>query len=381
MIVSNLYLKLLNKNKIAIIVYIVIFTILTLVMINSNKGVQDRFKNVKINIAYIDNDNTEFSNNLKDYISDYAEIKNIEKSNLDDAFFYRDIEMIIEIPKGFTSSFFDGNNPKIETKIIPESAKSVTLQRAIDKYLNLTRVYLENDISTNDLHEVVKTVLSKEAKVNISAKVKDDYTSLQFYYNYLAYILMALLITVIGSIMISIKPIEIKRRNGLGSISNNKMNMILLLCNFIFGIVLLILFIIISYILYPDIMIKTNGLLFMLNSFIFLLTVISLAYLLVVLFKSGYIIGALATVFSLGSSFLTGIFIPQFLLDDVIIKISKILPSYWYVKANDNISTLIKYNSTALKPVYTSFLMQIIFTIIFIVLALFISKYKQREEN
>lgn len=381
MIVSNLYLKLLNKNKIAIIVYIVIFTILTLVMINSNKGVQDRFKNVKINIAYIDNDNTEFSNNLKDYISDYAEIKNIEKSNLDDAFFYRDIEMIIEIPKGFTSSFFDGNNPKIETKIIPESAKSVTLQRAIDKYLNLTRVYLENDISTNDLHEVVKTVLSKEAKVNISAKVKDDYTSLQFYYNYLAYVLMALLITVIGSIMISIKPIEIKRRNGLGSISNNKMNMILLLCNFIFGIVLLILFIIISYILYPDIMIKTNGLLFMLNSFIFLLTVISLAYLLVVLFKSGNIIGALATVFSLGSSFLTGIFIPQFLLDDVIIKISKILPSYWYVKANDNISTLIKYNSTALKPVYTSFLMQIIFTIIFIVLALFISKYKQREEN
>lgn len=381
MIVSNLYLKILNKSKIAIIVYIVIFTILTLVMINSNKGVQDRFKNVKINIAYIDNDNTEFSNNLKDYISDYAEIKNIEKSNLDDAFFYRDIEMIIEIPKGFTSSFFDGNNPKIETKIIPESAKSVTLQRAIDKYLNLTRVYLENDISTNDLHEVVKTVLSKEAKVNISAKVKDDYTSLQFYYNYLAYVLMALLITVIGSIMISIKPIEIKRRNGLGSISNNKMNMILLLCNFIFGIVLLILFIIISYILYPDIMIKTNGLLFMLNSFIFLLTVISLAYLLVVIFKSGYIIGALATVFSLGSSFLTGIFIPQFLLDDVIIKISKILPSYWYVKANDNISTLIKYNSTALKPVYTSFLMQIIFTIIFIVLALFISKYKQREEN
>lgn len=381
MIVSNLYLKILNKSKIAIIVYIVIFTILTLVMINSNKGVQDRFKNVKINIAYIDNDNTEFSNNLKDYISDYAEIKNIEKSNLDDAFFYRDIEMIIEIPKGFTSSFLDGNNPKIETKIIPESAKSVTLQRAIDKYLNLTRVYLENDISTNDLHEVVKTVLSKEAKVNISAKVKDDYTSLQFYYNYLAYILMALLITVIGSIMISFKPIEIKRRNGLGSISNNKMNMILLLCNFIFGIVLLILFIIISYILYPDIMIKTNGLLFMLNSFIFLLTVISLAYLLVVLFKSGNIIGALATVFSLGSSFLTGIFIPQFLLDDVIIKISKILPSYWYVKANDNISTLIKYNSTALKPVYTSFLMQIIFTIIFIVLALFISKYKQREEN
>src|SRR5690554_6413658 len=190
-----------------------------------------------------------------------------------------------------------------------------------------------------------------------------------------------MLVTVIGSIMTSFRPIEIKRRNNLGSVSNKKMNLILLISNLLLGIFIWLIFIIISIILYSDIMLKTNGLLLMINCLIFLFTVISIAYLFVVIFKLGNVIVALATVVSLGSSFLTGVYISQFLLDDFIIKITKFIPSYWYVKANSNISTLYNYNNTTLKPIYSSFIIQIIFTFVFIILSLFISKYKQREEN
>jgi len=380
MTVFNLYLKILNKNKIAIIVYIVIFTILTLIMVNTIY-VQDSFSNTKVDIAFIDDDNTEYTNNLKDYISDYAVIKNIKKEDLEDAFFYRDIEMIIEIPQGFTNSLASENKLNIETKTIPDSAQSVTLQRAMEKYINLSRVYIENDLKTDNLHQSLKDILDNEAKVNINSKIKVDYTNSEFYFNYLAYVLLAMLVTVIGSIMTSFRPIEIKRRNNLGSVSNKKMNLILLISNLLLGIFIWLIFIIISIILYSDIMLKTNGLLLMINCLIFLFTVISIAYLFVVIFKSGNVIGALATVVSLGSSFLTGVFIPQFLLDDFIIKIAKFIPSYWYVKANSNISTLYNYNNTTLKPIYSSFIIQIIFTFVFIILSLFISKYKQREEN
>src|SRR5690554_1995488 len=295
MTVFNLYLKILNKNKIAIIVYIVIFTILTLIMVNTIY-VQDSFSNTKVDIAFIDDDNTEYTNNLKDYISDYAVIKNIKKEDLEDAFFYRDIEMIIEIPQGFTNSLASENKLNIETKTIPDSAQSVTLQRAMEKYINLSRVYIENDLKTDNLHQSLKDILDNEAKVNINSKIKVDYTNSEFYFNYLAYVLLAMLVTVIGSIMTSFRPIEIKRRNNLGSVSNKKMNLILLISNLLLGIFIWLIFIIISIILYSDIMLKTNGLLLMINCLIFLFTVISIAYLFVVIFKSGNVIGALATV-------------------------------------------------------------------------------------
>src|SRR5690606_20770454 len=118
----------------------------------------------------------------------------------------------------------------------------------------------------------------------------------KFYFNYLAYIFMAMLISIIGTIMVSFKSQGIKQRNQLGTITNKQMNFILLLCNLLFGLFTFIVFILISIILYSETIFTTKGLLLVLNAFIFVFTVISLAYLLVVLTKSKNIIGGLATV-------------------------------------------------------------------------------------
>lgn len=197
----------------------------------------------------------------------------------------------------------------------------------------------------------------------------------------MAYVIIALVISVISSIMLAFKPLEIKRRNLLSSISNRKFNLILFFSNFLLGIAFLIFLIILSIILYPSQMLTTNGLFLMLNAFVFCLPIIALAYLIVTLFDSRNVINAFGTVFSLGFSFITGVFIPQFLLDEKILAIARIIPSYYYVQNNDRIINLTNFNFQNLKGIFNNFFIQLAFAFIFIMITIYLAKKRQTQES
>src|SRR5690606_27256068 len=150
-----------------IIVYVVLFAIITLISMVTYKPRTPSFNIIKVDIAFIDNDKTEYTNNFNQYLSKYANFENIEKEYLDDEFFYRDIHMIIEIPENFTASLFNMENPKIQIKSVPESAETATIERAMNKYLNLSRIYIENNLYTDNLHESLLEILDKEANVEL----------------------------------------------------------------------------------------------------------------------------------------------------------------------------------------------------------------------
>ena len=66
-----------------------------------------------------------------------------------------------------------------------------------------------------------------------------------------------------------------------------------------------------SFVMYGSYMFTTNGLLLLLNSFIFTLAALSISYLIGNLVKSRGAMSAAANVFALGTSFLSGVFVPQ----------------------------------------------------------------------
>ncbi len=378
MIVFKLYLKLLNTNKILIFIYLGIFIGITMLFMNNYAKNPTNFSNRKTNVALIDNDNTKFTNDLREYLTNYAVFKEIPENKLDDAFFYREIEVIVEIPDGFTTAFYTDNPLKIKTRVVPGSSTSFTFQHEMEKFLDYASVYIDNDLTTDDIGDTIKRILENEAETSFPEVQRDDYSYVQAYYNFIAYVVLALIITVIGMIMLSFKPIEIKRRNNVGSIANKKMNLILILSNLLLSLFLLLALIVLSIILYTDIMFKTKGILIMLNSVIFTLSVITLSYLIVMLFDSKNMIAALGTVISLGFSFITGVFIPQELIDDKIIALAKFLPSYWYVYNNDYIVT--GYNAEGIGTIINNYFIQIGFSVLFIVTSIIISKKKQRAE-
>lgn len=381
MTVFKLYFKLVKKNINSIISYLIIFLALTIFFVISSDTSLNSFEFVKTDVTYIDNDNTKLTNGLKDYLGNFANYKDIKEEKLEDAFFYRDIEVIVEIPKGFTDSFTTDNINTIKIRVVPSSATSATFQQELQKYLNFANTYLKNDLPTENLHESVVNDLSKVSNVDITQETSNDFSSIHFYYNYLAYIIAAVLITVIGTIMLSFKPIDLKRRNQISMLSNNKMNLVLIFANTILGLSILLALIIVSIILYPSLIFEPNGLLFILNSFLFTISIIALTYLIVVIFDSKDVVSALGTIVSLGLSFITGVFIPQALLDEGLLKIARIIPSYWYIAGNDKIVNLTNFSGKNMESVIIGMLVQILFTVVFILIAIFISKKKQRVEH
>src|SRR5690606_16475421 len=288
------YLKILKKQKWTVTLYLAIFTLLALIF---NQDIKQNmvFENKTVPVLWIDHDQTELTNDLKDYLQSYAVYKTIREEQIEDAFFYRDIELIVEIPKGFTASLKTKGPLKLKTKSVPNSSRSFTFETELEKYLNLAHLYLSEDIPAEHLTETIRQHLNVKTDVQFTQKNHNNFNGMMFYFNFLAYVLLALIITVIGVIMYSFKSIDIKRRLHLASMSMKKINFILILGNLFLGFILFAFLLGLSLVVLWELMFTIPGMLFTIIVFLFMLSTINLAYLIASIFDSVNVITALGT--------------------------------------------------------------------------------------
>lgn len=105
-----------------------------------------------------------------------------------------------------------------------------------------------------------------------------------------------------------------------------------------------------TFIYGPDTLFSINGLHSLLNSAMVLLFSIALTLLVSTFALKQQSLSMIANVASLGLSFLSGIFVPQYLLGKGVLAVAHFLPTYWYIRLNsmlggisDEILTTAKY--------------------------------------
>ena len=123
----------------------------------------------------------------------------------------------------------------------------------------------------------------------------------------------------------------------------------------------------------------TNGLWLIFNSLIFTLTALGIGFLTGNILKNKDAVTGIMNVVALGSSFLCGCFVPIDFLPDTVVTISKLLPSYWYVKNNNLIAGIESFDSTAIFNILTNIGVMLVFAIILFALALIYNKRHQRN--
>ncbi len=119
-----------------------------------------------------------------------------------------------------------------------------------------------------------------------------------------------------------------------------------------------------------------HGLILIINSFVFSICSLTIAFLIGNLINNKNAINGIINVVGLGSSFLCGAFVPVEWLPDNILKIAHILPSYWYIQTNEIVKTLEIINLETLKPILTNIGVLLIFSLLFIVITNLITKRK-----
>lgn len=373
MIVFKTILKILNKLKGMLILYT--FMLVMITFINQTSNNETSFLESKQSIAIVNEDDSLITNDFIDYMDKHCIIKNLAPKNIDDALFYRSINMVVYIPKDFGENLLS-NNVTLEYKASGDEASAYT-KMLIEKYIKTVLIY-KDYYSDEELINHVNNLLKLDANVEVKTKLETSKLErMTRYFNFLNYALLAGSVYCISMILASIKEEKVKKRTIISSFDYKKYDRIVLgtLSIVIFGIWLL--YMLLSIILFKNTIFTSNGLAYILNSFVFTIASLCIGYLIGNITQNKNAIAGIINVVALGSSFLCGCFVPVEYMPDYALKIAHIFPTYYYVSNNEIIKTIETFNPTLIKSLLKNGFVIVLFSLLFILLTNYISKKKQ----
>lgn len=380
MIVFKTFLKVLNKCKMTIIIY----TVMLIVFGALNMQTSDNSTNFvasKPDVLIINNDvNEGITKDLIKYITDNSNIVQISDNDeaREDALFYRDVNYIIYIPENFRDDFLNGKNPEIEVKSTGDY-QSAFAQMLLERYVKIAKVYVQNIDNEDELIAKVNDTVSKNVEVEMTSKLDtNSLTKASFYYNFASYSLLAGCVYVICLILSSFRDEKIRKRTVISSMNYKTHNRQLLLSNMLFAVVLWALYVVVSFVMVGDLMFTLHGVIYMVNSLVFTMCALSIAFLIGNLITNKEAINGVVNVVALGSSFLCGAFVPAEWLPDAVLKIAHVLPTYYYINSNDRLKMLEVVNFESLRPIIVNMGVIVCFTALFVVLSNLVARKKRK---
>lgn len=374
--VCKAVLKTILKQKGTIIMYLGIFLGLAIVLTNikTNSSETD-YAATKINIAVFDYDNSECSRALYDYLDSTQNIISIEDDNeaIADELFFRNVLYVLRINEGFED---DLNN--LENVKQTGSVQGQLLDSSIEQYVKILDSCRQAGYTDAETVRLTKTAVSDTIKTDMVSNGSDstDFNSTNIYYSFIPYIFISILMTCLGYVLSIFRKKEISERIQCSAASIIKRNILMTLISLLFAFVIWLVIIAVSLVLYNDVLFSTSGILYIANSFVFMLVALSMTYLISFLVHTASSLNMVANVLGLGFSFLSGIFVPLQFLNDTVITVAKFLPTYWYVLAN-NFATDYTGASSQINTYLSYIGIELLFAVAFFCISLAISKMRK----
>ena len=367
MIIFSTVFKILNKLKGNLILYTVILLAITL--FNTTSGNMNHYEATKPDILIVNKDqNNEITKGFVSYLKEQATLKDIDindQEKVDDALFYRDVSYVVYIPENFGDDLVNDKNPMIEYKSNGNENASFT-QMLIEKYIKTVNLYKEH-YQGKALNQKVKQVINQKTKVKLHTSLDSSkLNQVNVYFNCMTMILA------------SLNQEGVRKRTIMSSFSYRKYNWIVFASLGLASFIVWLAYMIISFILFKEIMLSGNGIAYILNSFVFSICSLAVGFLIGTITHNKQAIGGIVNVVALGTSFLCGCFVPMSFMPSYVLKIAHILPTYYFVQNNELIKTLEYFKLETLQPIIINGIIVLGFTLSFVLITLMINKRKQK---
>lgn len=393
MTVFDMFLKLVKSRRKMILCYIILFVGMFLAfyqMSAFDMGNEASFQSTMIPITVIDQDQSEISEQLTEYLSESCEIKEVGTTEEDirDAMYFAEISYAITIPEGFAQSMLAGTPLPLQSQKKPDSTSGYMVEARVNAYLQKFQILQKNnpELTTDELHETVMRIVATKADVSLGdhRNVTTEASAMSIHFNYLSYIFLALTILVGGMIMMQIYHGEIRKRQLVSPVSNLSFNLQIWLASILCVLVFWAIFMVEIQIIIGDLF-TVKGFFYAINALLFIFVAMGITLLVGSIISGrrhgGEVIDGCANVFGLGFSFLGGAFVPQYLLSDSVKLIGSFTPTFWYVKTNDALMTMNDFSFDAMKGIYTNYGILLLFIVVTFLLALYIMKMKSSSED
>ena len=382
MSVFKLALKIIAKNVPALAVYLLIFIVLTVIIVGSSGERDEGFAQVKINLALRAGEETPLLAGLKQELAEIVRFVELPAgmTAVQDALFFGRVSYVLEIPVGFSRAFMEG-------KILPLKKYSRPFERAaryadmtVEQYFRLAALYRDNlpGLEQEELARLVADSLAREARVRHHEGMKSVHplAYARIYFNFMGYSLFNVLIFGICILLLTFNQHDIRLRNACGPLSLRSLNTQIFSAALLFSFICWLLMSAVCLLLQAEPLPNHNLVLFLVNGLVFTAWAACVAYFLGQLAKNRDTVSSMATVITLAASFLSGVFVPQEFLGAGLLRFAQFLPTYWYVRANNQIAEVTRLSLDG--PLLQSLAMQLAFGLAFLSLALAIAKNRRR---
>lgn len=347
--VFKLYFKMLKAYKGTIIMYLAIFLSVALIMTGNLSVDSDaNTEETKLNIAIIDQDNKTFGKTLKKYFEDTNNLIDMEydKDAILNELYWRKLDYVLIIPKGFEDSLLDGEKEdmELESMKVPGYFDASYFESELSLYTSKLTGLLEAGYSMDEATDTLMDLQGEETEVTLADFVNQNQNdACTIFFAYAPYLFITLGMNGIGIILLRFNERQVKDRMECSSTSLKERIAGLTGGILVFGVMLLVVVLVAAGVLSKgSIYTDARFPYFLLNLSVMLLFGLSLGFLAGTIAKNGDAINGLVNVVSLGLCFLGGVFVPQEFFSETIIKVAKFFPTYWYVATNESIGAMKK---------------------------------------
>lgn len=381
--VYKVYIKIVLKNIVVICSFIVLFLgISFLFEIQAQKS--DAGQTNEIIFISVQNHDIDspFSDGLKYYLDENARlVRLIEKrDNLKDALFFGKVDYILTIPEGFYESLSKGDPIALEKSVAQNSYANVygdmLVSRYLDAWKNCTKKYPER--KAEEIRALTAEALSwKTEEISYSRPESANWLNqAAVYFNGISYAVIGAVISVIVIVTEAFFNQDVGRRNLVSPMPVMELYKKISLGNFIMGLIVWAVSVLIGVILFRNSFLHVNILLMSFNLLIFIVSIIGLgSFISKVSFSRSFIYG-IANGIALFMCIVSGAFAGQNSLNEEMKSLAAFLPAYWYIKANESLKGLEAVTLSAVFPVLTCFGIELGFAVAFFSLGLLVEKEK-----
>lgn len=383
--VFKLYFKILKTMLGQVLMYIGIFTGISVLLFNQQKN-NDPFdyKEASLKISIVDNDNSAASQALSKNLTasnELIELPDYESDTIQDELYNRNVSNVIIIPNGFSDALIKNEaGDMITVYNLPGTMMASIVTNNINNYIKTLRANLVSRqyVSEADMKECISltdTALTKKADVEITSHIDTKLSLIRDLYRYLAYLFIALAVSSVSPILVSLYKKDVNVRQNCSAIKQSSYNMQLFLSILLTGVGFCSVFVVLALVLAGPVIFSLKGLLYILNMVIFMTISLAIAFLVANITSTINVLSMFANIIGLGCSFLGGVFVPIEMLSDGVIKVAHFLPSYWYIVGNNSILTM--GTQTSVTDTFAKLGIEALFALAIILVALTIQKIKR----
>lgn len=342
--VFKTFMKVMAKRLRVSLIYIVIFITICVVM-SATSSENSGFTDSKLSISINDMDNSPASRALTEYISSNHQLVETEhdKDAILDSLYYLETDIALTINEDYSEKLANGEIEGLLSDYrVPGSFAAEFFDSQINRYISVINAYISGGMTVDEAVAKAANIMENEVAVETVSFSESSDASYELehsmFFQYFAYIIIIVLISALCPPLLTMTSSEIKNRTNCSCIPVTKQMLQLVLGTVIFSVGVYLLLMVSGALMFRSALFNEKGLLAMLNAFVYLIFAMMLTLFISVVSPNPKTVDMIANVFSLGMSFLCGVFVPQYLLSESVLSVGKFLPAYWYVKANNMLS-------------------------------------------